>query len=146
MSTLGRRTIQETLGTNDRRLAEALFLGRMGEITRTWNALMAGRSALGRRTISGLAGEFYHSLIKNHEEDPGEPGRWEAELARLEARLRPLRGRPNNPHRTLQAEMHRFLLARGYNCSHADTRLLVRRGALHGLSEAREDGVGRLLA
>ena len=51
--TFGRRIVQETLGTKERRLAEALYSERMGELGRTWQALIAAQSAhLSPRTIA----------------------------------------------------------------------------------------------
>ncbi len=125
VSTLGRRTVQETLGTKDLRQAEGMYLERMGKIVRAWAALAADRSPMSRRTVAGLAGEFYRSVLSKHEADAGEAEQWEKELARLQEMRRPRGRRPNNPHGSLQHEVYEFLLARGYDYTHSDIRSIV---------------------
>ena len=128
--------MQETLGTKDPRLAEALYLERMGEIGRTWQAYIASQSGgLSRKTIAALAGEFYRTIVTSHEDEPGTPQRWLDAIDELNRRNRPVPQRvgASAPTRVgvsfgaiVTSEAMEFIQVRGFNYRAENVQPLLR--------------------
>jgi integrase len=115
-SVVKKRLIQKSLGTKDRRLAETLYFEQMGDLTRAWTGLASRGQSLSERSIRGLAGEFYRFTVQAHQDNPGDPKRWDGEVSKNRVQLtmeRIIPGRPRKLFPKITSAMDDFLHSRG---------------------------------
>ena len=117
---VGKREINQTLGTKDRAEAISRFLPIAAQIDQEWARLRRiaehpeeEPKRLTLKQIQGLAGEFYRWFVSKHDDNPGSAKEWEdqaaADLRVIHPRLRRL-GAGFTLH---QPEVDEFLKERG---------------------------------
>jgi len=130
--------VRRSLRTKDPTEAKRIFKQVVAEIETEWEQLrqvsefvrpVRPARALTQMEAHGLAGEFYRSTVAAHQDNPGDPKRWEAEISALQ-RMLPAREREpgsgvitfgpwsvgsNSAARMLGPEVRTFLDARDDN-------------------------------
>lgn len=82
----GREGITLTLGTSSSTQAKAAHARISADVEATFATLRAGPRSLSHKETVALSGEVYRALIAEHEDNPGEVGRWmRAEVENLRA-------------------------------------------------------------
>ncbi|MFC7053187.1 DUF6538 domain-containing protein [Hansschlegelia quercus] len=114
----GKAEFKVSLGTRDPEEARVQAPVVLAELEKKWRrdsltfastrAETAGREPidLTRRQIEALAGEIYRNFLKDHEDDPGDPGSWKGQLDE-ELRLQDV-FRKSNPMNGWQFQQRRW--------------------------------------
>lgn len=122
-SQIGKREEKRSLGTRDPILARHRHMEVAAEVNRQWGALERGPVEISHKTMFALAGEFYRTQIKVHEENPGNVIERERDVKNKRERLAfPLM---NADGRTVAGAGYlmparKFLLKKGYVLHYTD--------------------------
>lgn len=133
---VGRGIYQRSLGTKDVNEAKARFAVVSAEVAARWDALAAEPGRLTPFRKVAVAGEYYRWLVAKHRENPGEASLWVSEVARDEARMKPVFNRPSTAHLLLKS-LPRFLEDRGIPVDKADLYDLAKECAKAGVRAKR---------
>lgn len=89
VSLVGTDFVKMSLRTRNPDEARVLHARLLADIEARWHQLSAGVLSLSQKQAVALSGVIYREMVAQHEDDPGDPGRWNAALAFDYAHLRP---------------------------------------------------------
>lgn len=85
----GKAIVKVSLKTRDPAEAKVRHARLLADMEARWLQMSAGVLSLSQKQAVALSGAIYRELVAKHEDDPGEPGHWNAALAFDYAHLRP---------------------------------------------------------